>query len=513
MQRLTSFLENRWVDGQAPHTPLHDATTGYAVAETSTRGLDLGAALAHARTVGGRSLRALTFAERGAMLGELARCLHTHRDALLDLSRQNYGATRSDGKFDVDGAAGTLAFYARLGADLGDRRFLLDGEAEGVGRSARFVGQHLLTPRRGVALHINAFNFPAWGMAEKLAVSLLAGVPALVKPATATALVTWRIVQLWQEEDLLPEGAVSLLCGSAGDLLDHLQPQDVIAFTGSSTTGRTLRGHPRVVELGIPVNVEADSLNAFVLGPDAEPGEPTFEMFARELVHELTQKAGQKCTAVRRVLVPVHLLDDVREAVADHLSRQGLGDPASKDVRIGPVATADQHAAVTKGVAELEAFMDTFVAWEGDLPDHGWFVRPQLFLTDQGVHAAFVHDEEVFGPVATVLSYSGDPAEAVAIVARGGGGLVCSVYSDDAAWATEVVGELAPWHGRIQWGSAKVADQGMGPGTVLPGFVHGGPGKAGGGEELGGLRGMRFYQQRTAVQGDRVLLERAFGTA
>ncbi len=511
MERLTSRLQDAWIDGASPHALLVDAVSGQAVAEASSNGLDLGAALAFARTVGGPSLRALTFAQRGALLKSLSGVLHTHRDELVDLSRANYGSTRGDAKFDVDGASATLAYYASVGAKLGDRAVLLDGDAEAIGRSARFVGQHVLVPRQGVALHINAFNFPAWGMAEKLAVSLLAGVPALVKPATATALVTWRVVQLWDEAGLLPAGAVSLLCGSAGDLLDHLAPQDVIAFTGSSDTGRTIRSHAKVIALGIPVNVEADSLNASVLGPDVEPGEPTFEMFVSDMVRDLTQKAGQKCTAIRRVFVPTDLLESVREALSDHFERVVVGDPDARETSVGPVSTAAQLRDVNRGVDTLASHFDELIAAKGDLPEAGFFVRPRVFVTDQGADAPFVHEHEVFGPVATVLTWDGDADAAVAMVAKGGGGLVASVYSDDESWAGRVVLGLAPWHGRIHWGSKKVADQSPGPGTVLPNLVHGGPGKAGGGEELGGVRGMRFYQQRTAIQADRTLLERVLG--
>lgn len=510
MQRLSSFVEDRWVEPVGGQV-LVDAVSGAPVAEAGAQGLDRGAALAHARRVGGPSLRAMTFAERGALLQRLSAAVHALREELVDLSRANYGATRGDAKFDVDGASGTLAFYGALGASLGERTLLWDGEAEPIGRSARFFGQHLLVPRQGVAVHINAFNFPAWGMGEKLAVSLLAGVPALVKPATATALVTWRVVRAWHEQGLLPAGAVSLLCGEAGDLLDHLEAQDVVAFTGSSDTGRLVRGHRRVVALGVPVNVEADSLNAAVLGPDAEPGEPTFEMFAADVVRDLTQKAGQKCTATRRVLVPTHLLDAVREAFVDRLAQAPMGDPSAKGVAVGPVATAQQARDVRAGVEALAAHHATLAEGPGEPVGDGFYVRPRLFVTDRGAEATGVHDHEVFGPVATVLTYDGSADAAVRIVAAGGGTLVTSLYTDDPAFAGAVITGVGPWTGRVYWGSRKVADQGVGPGTVLPGFTHGGPGKAGGGEELGGLRGMRFYQQRVAVQGDKALVERALG--
>lgn len=511
MLTLDSLLNNRWIAGTGAPERLVDPTSGQVVAETSTEGLDRGAALAYAREVGGPALRAMTFAERGALLKAMARAIHAHREALLTLSTEAYGATRGDGKFDVDGAAGTLAFYAGLGKRLGDARWRVDGDDEGVMDSKRLVGRHLCVPRHGVAIHINAFNFPAWGMAEKLAVSLLAGVPALVKPATPGASVAWRIVRIWHEEGLLPDGAVSLLCGEPGDLLDHVGPQDVVAFTGSSATGRLVRGHPAVLATGCRVNVEADSLNASVLGPDVAPGDATFEQFAREVVHELSQKAGQKCTAVRRVLVPEALLEDVREAFADHLSRLVMGDPSDKATRVGPLATERQHTVVEAGLSALSALTDPFAEAGGDVPAGGAFVRPQVRVRRAGVDDAWIHTHEVFGPVATVLPYDGAAETAVREVARGGGGLVCAVYSDDRDWARDVILGVAPWHGRVWWGSAKVADALVTPGTVLPGFIHGGPGKAGGGEELGGVRALGLYEQRVAVQGDRVLLERILG--
>ncbi|TNE84403.1 MAG: 3,4-dehydroadipyl-CoA semialdehyde dehydrogenase [Deltaproteobacteria bacterium] len=512
MRQLKSFLEGRWVSGDAPASTLTNAVTGEAIAETSTRGLDLGAALRYARTVGGPTLRAMSFAERGAALKAMGKVIHAHRDELIELAAENSGNTRGDAKFDVDGASGTLAYYGALGKRMGDAKWLLDGPSEPIGRAPRFVGQHLFVPRQGVAVHINAFNFPAWGMGEKLAVSLLAGVPALEKPATATAVVTARIVELWHEAGVLPEGSVSLLAGSAGDLLDHLDAQDVVAFTGSGDTGRMIKGHPRVLDLNIPVNVEADSLNAAILGPDVKKSSDTFAMFLNEVVRDLTQKAGQKCTAIRRILVPASSVEWVWEALVDRMGTHAMGDVNDRATTVSPLATAAQQRDILAGIAELEAAADASWTHPQELPDgKGFWVAPRLFRTDKGINAPFVHDHEVFGPVGTVVVYSGEASDAVAIVAKGGGGLVSSVYSDDRGFGGEVVLGLAPWHGRLQWGSKKVHDQGMGPGTVLPGFVHGGPGKAGGGEELGGERGLRFYWQRTAIQGDRALLEKVLG--
>lgn len=509
MQRLESYLEGRWVAGSGAATPIVDPTTGETVAEASSGGLDLGAALRHARTVGGPALRGLTFAQRGAVLEGLSAAVHANRDELIEVSRRSGGTTRGDAKFDVDGASGTLAWYAAAGKRLGDRRLLLDGEPEGVLRSKRFVGQHVWVPRHGVAVHVNAFNFPAWGMAEKLAVALLAGMPALTKPATATAPLAVRIAELWVATGLVPPGALSLLAGPAGDLLDHVGPQDCVAFTGGSDTAARVRAHPAVVRHNVRVNVEADSLNVSILGPDADRASDTFQMFVNDVVRDLVQKAGQKCTAVRRILVPRDRADEVVEALADRLGRATVGDPADKATEIGPVAGPGQQRVVREGIAALEGVAR--LVWRAEAPAHGCFVPPSLFRSDAGLDAPYVHDHEVFGPVATVLPWSGDGDEAVAIAARGGGGLVASVYSDDEAWAGAVVLGLAPWHGRVHWGSRKVHDQSPGPGTVLPNLVHGGPGKAGGGEELGGDRGLRFYWQRTAIQADRALLERMFG--
>jgi len=511
MISLRSRLEGRWVEGEGKEIALRDPTSGEVVATARAAGSDLGRALAFARDTGGPRLRAMPFVARAAILEGLAGAVHGARDELIELSRRSGGTTRSDAKFDIDGASATLQAYAVLGRSLGERTFLLDGEAEGVLRSKRFVAQHLLVPRRGVAVHINAFNFPAWGMAEKAAVAWLAGMPVLSKPATSTSPLAVRIAELWVDTGLLPEGAFNLLVGPAGDLLDHLGPQDNVAFTGGSETARQVKGHPSVVAHNVRVNVEADSLNVSILGPDVAPGSDTFQMFVNDAVRDLTQKAGQKCTAVRRIFVPTALADDAVAALVDRLSRVRVGNPAARDTDVGPVASDAQRASVEQGLAALEEV--AVRVWRADAPEGGAFVSPSLYRTDAGRDASVVHEREVFGPVATVVPYTGEGDEAVSLAARGGGGLVASVYSDDPAWAGPVVLGLAPWHGRIHWGSQKVHDQSPGPGTVLPTLVHGGPGRAGGGEELGGLRGLQFYMQRTAVQADRGLLDRVLGAS
>lgn len=509
MRVVQSYLKDQWIAGAEPSTELFDAWTAQPIAKASSNGLDLGGALAYARAIGGPNLRKRTFAQRGELLKRLQEIVHGARDELIELSRENSGNTRSDAKFDVDGASGTLAYYASLGKRLGDKTFLLDGPAEPLLRSPRFVGQHVVVPRTGVAIHINAFNFPAWGLCEKLAVAFLAGIPVFAKPATATCVVTARIVELWTAANALPAGTLALLCGSAGDLLEHVGPQDVIAFTGSGDTGRTVRSHPKVVAWSVPVNVEADSLNAAVLGPDVEPGSETFQMFVNEVSKDLTQKAGQKCTAIRRIIVPEALADAATEALVERLQQAVLGNPDERATTVSPLATASQQRDIRRGIAALS---ETATLVHGDpdaIPANGYFVGPCLFRAEGGVDAAFVHDHEVFGPVATVIPWDGEADGAVAIVARGHGCLVTSVYSDDVAWSGKVILGIAAHNGRVQWGSKKIHDQGAGPGTVLPNLVHGGPGKAGGGEELGGERGMRFYSQQTAIQGDRALLERA----
>ena len=516
METLQSYLAGEWIAGTGKMATLVDPTTEAPVAQASTEGLDLGKAIAFARSEGGPALRALTFAQRGELLRALSRLLYTHRDALIELAIKNGGNTRSDAKFDIDGASGTLAYYADLGKELGDARFLLDGDGIQLGRAPRFFGQHVSVPRHGVAVHVNAFNFPAWGLGEKAACALLAGMPVVAKPATSTALVTWRIVQLIVEAGILPRGALSLVTGSPGDLLTHLGGQDVLAFTGSSDTGTMLRLLPTVAGRSVRVNVEADSLNGAVLGPDAQPGSDTYNLFLKDVVRDMTQKAGQKCTAIRRIFVPRALLDQVREDLVERLREIKVGDPALDGVTVGPLATAQQLRDVRAGIERLAA--EAKVAHGGLGPfekvgvagDKGYFVQPTLFVNEAPEKAKAVHEHEVFGPVSSLLPYA-DTASLVGDVQKGAGGLVCSVYSDDRAFVTEVVFGIAPFHGRLMLGSEKIADQTPGPGTVLPSLVHGGPGRAGGGEELGGLRGLAFYSQRTAVQGARPVLDAMLG--
>lgn len=509
MKELASFVSGKWASGKGKPAELVNPATEEVLATTSTEGIDFGAAVTFARERGGRALRAMTFAQRGEMLRAMSRAIHAKRDELLALAMANGGNTRGDAKFDVDGAIGTLAAYADLGVELGETHVLADGEGIQLGRGARLFGQHVWLPREGVAVHVNAFNFPAWGLAEKAATALLAGMPVISKPATSTALVTHRLVEILVEEKVMPEGVLSLVCGAPGDLLARLGGQDVLAFTGSSVTAAKLRAGTSIVQEATRINVEADSLNAAVLGPDVEAGSELMNLFVGDVVREMTQKTGQKCTAIRRIYVPRERIDEVIERLSDRLAGVRVGDPARDDVTMGPVSTAQQLRDVREGIAKLESCAKVVVGG-GDVPPSGFFVPPTLLRCDEPTGADAVHRHEVFGPVATVMPY-GSLDALTTLVAAGGGGLVTSVYSDDKVFVRTAAVRLAPHHGRLVLGSTKVAGQALPPGMALPHLVHGGPGRAGGGEELGGRRGMSFYMQRTALQGDRALLEAIVG--
>lgn len=508
MKKLRSYLSGSYFEADSGFVPLFDPSTEAEIAQASSRGAELGAALDFGRRVGGPALRALTFAQRGELLRAMSKVLRDHRDELLELSRRSNGTTAGDGAFDIDGASGTLAYYGGIGRALGDRKFLAEGDGIQLAKSEAFWGQHVLVPRHGVAVHINAFNFPAWGFAEKAACALLAGMPVLTKPATATALLAERCAELIVEAGILPEGAFQLLCGPAGDLLDHLGPQDVLAFTGSAETARELRTHRNVLSAGPRMNVEADSLNAAVLAPDAGPGSAAFELFVKEAVREMTQKAGQKCTATRRLLVPAQHLDAVVEALRARLAKTLVGDPADPAVRMGPLATAAQLRDAEQGIALLREEAELLLGGSridgaGAPAGKGYFLAPTLLLARAPHEAEAVHHHEVFGPVATVLPYGGEPAEAAALVARAGGTLVSSAYSDDGDFLAAFLAEAGAHTGRLYVGSSASAEAAVGPGAALPQTLHGGPGRAGGGEELGGQVGLRLYLQRLALQGAR----------
>ncbi len=511
-KQLKSYVSGQWTSGSGTPRPLYNPCTEEVIAETSTEGIDFAAALQFARSAG-PALRAMTFAQRGEMLGALASAWHEYRDELLQLATDSGGNTRSDAKFDVDGATGTLAYYASLGKKLGARTLLADGDMEQLTLAPRYVGQHVLVSRLGAAVHINAFNFPAWGMGEKLAVSLLAGMPTLVKPATSTAPLAARLAEIAIASGVLPEGALSFVAGPCGDLVDHMGFQDVLAFTGSADTGTLLRSKANVIAESVRVNVEADSLNSAVLGPDVDRESATYDMFLREVARDMTQKAGQKCTAIRRIFVPEDMLDAVLGDLGEELGRIKTGNPNSRGVRVGPLSTASQLRDGLAGIEQLKSCAEVVLGGErGELVDvddgKGYFLSPTLLCARDPGSADAVHSLEVFGPVATVMPYPGDVDELCGWIGKGRGGLVSSIYSDKKSFVEKMLLGIAPYHGRLTVGNERVAEHSPGPGSVLPALVHGGPGRAGGGEELGGLRGLSLYMQRTAIQGSKPLLEK-----
>ncbi len=504
MALLRSFVGGAWVAPAGDGRPVFDAVTGEEVARVSSAGIDMAAALEYGRGTGGPALRALTFHQRAALLKSLGSMLREHRDELYALSARA-GSTLYDAKFDVDGGIGVLLSYASRGRrELPNDTIYVEGAAEPLGKGGQFLGQHVLTPLRGVAVQINAFNFPVWGPLEKLAPAFIAGMPSLVKPATQTAYLTARLVELIAASGLLPEGSLQLVCGSVGDLLDHLGEQDLVAFTGSATTARTLRAHPAVVARSVRFNAEADSLNCSILGPDAAPGTPEFDLFVKQLIAEMTVKAGQKCTAIRRALVPDAMAGEVTDAVVAALAGVVVGSPADKSVRMGALASLDQRTEVRRSVSELLpagrlVFGDPDrVEVAGADPERGAFISPLLLRCDDAARVE-PHEVEAFGPVSTVIGYR-DAADVVQLAARGRGSLAGSVVTADPGFARDVVTGLAPWHGRILVLDRDDAAELTGHGSPLPVLVHGGPGRAGGGEEMGGIRGVLHHMQRTAVQ-------------
>lgn len=522
MERLQSYLNGAWRSGDGDVATLVNPSTEQPLAEiASVRGL--GDALAWGRAVGGRNLRALSFGERAERLGKLAKVIHGQRDELIGVAIANGGNTRGDAKFDIDGATAVLASYAALLPTLGTGPWLVEGEAAPLHKGAKIRAQHVLLPRRGIAVHVNAFNFPAWGMIGKLAVAFAAGVPVISKPATSTALLAARIAKIVLDSGLVPEGAFQLLLGSAGDLLDHVGPQDVVAFTGSADTGARIRGHGRVLATNARVNIEADSLNAVVVAGDVETGTELFDLVVRDLAIELTQKAGQKCTATRRILVPNALLPDLRDALVDRLRAiaEKTGDPSDENVRMGPLSTKQQLADARTGVADLARHAErvqgdpTRTSFAGVAPGTGYFLEPILLQATEAAAkdpgSAF-HQREVFGPVATLLPYDGTVETAASIVALGEGSLVGTLYSDDRETTTAAIAALSPWLGRLVLGTEKLAGAALSPGCVFPVCNHGGPGRAGDGGELGGRSGLSFYLQRTTLQGGGAELSRLLGT-
>ncbi len=504
MTVLRSYVSGAWAGPADGGRPVLDAVTGEEVIRVSSAGLDLGAALGYGRATGGPALRELTFHQRAGLLKSLGTMLREHRQELYALSART-GATLADSRFDIDGGIGVLLSYAsRAKRELPNDTVMAEGPVEPLGKGGHFAGQHILTPLLGVAVQINAFNFPVWGPLEKFAPAFIAGVPSLVKPATQTAYLTARLVELIVDSGLLPDGSLQLVCGSAGDLFDHLTEQDSVAFTGSAATAQQLRAHPAITGRSVRFNAEADSLNCSVLGPDAGPGTPEFDLYVGQLVTEMTVKAGQKCTAIRRALVPAALAGQVAEAVRDRLAQVVVGNPADKSVQMGALAGLEQREEVRRGV---KALLSAGRIVSGD-PDHvdvvgasaerGAFMAPLLLQADDPSRDE-PHQVEAFGPVATIIGYSG-PAQVIELAARGRGSLAGSVVTADLAFAREVVLGLAPWHGRLLVLDREDAGESTGHGSPLPLLVHGGPGRAGGGEELGGMRAVLHHMQRTAVQ-------------
>ena len=516
MTLLRSYVNGDWKTPDDEGRPVFDAVTGDEVARISSAGVDMAAALEYGRSAGGAALRDLTFHQRAALLKSLGSYLREHRDELYELSART-GATLGDSKFDVDGGIGVLLGYAsKARRELPNDTVYLDGGLEPLGKSGQFAGQHIMTSLRGVAVQVNAFNFPVWGPLEKLAPAFIAGVPSLIKPASQTAYLTERLVQLIVDSGLLPAGTVQLVCGSVGGLFDYLTEQDLVSFTGSAATARHLRGHPVVVSRSVRFNAEADSLNCSILGPDAGPGSAEFELFTKQLVTEMTVKAGQKCTAIRRAFVPAELADAVTDAVAERLATVVVGSPADPSVQMGALASLEQREEVRRSVKGLLAagrlvFGDPeHVEVVGANAERGAFISPLLLRCDDA-HRAEPHEIEAFGPVATIMGYTSTD-DVIGLAARGLGSLVGSVVTGDAQFARDVVLGVAPWHGRLLVLDSDDAAESTGHGSPLPSLVHGGPGRAGGGEEMGGIRGVQHYLQRTAVQASPRVLSAVTGT-
>ncbi|HSF19083.1 MAG TPA: phenylacetic acid degradation bifunctional protein PaaZ [Vicinamibacteria bacterium] len=515
MITLQSYVRGEWKAGVGPPRLVRHAVTGEAIAQASSEGIDLSAMLDHARTKGGPALRAMTFPERASILKEMAGVLNQHLDELHAIAA-SYGATPKDARFDVEGGIGTLAFYASLGArKLPNSCFLVDGDAVPLSRDGNFVGRHVYVPLEGAAVQINAYNFPSWGMLEKFAPAFLSGVPSIVKPATPTAWLAHRLVEILIEARVVPEGTLQLVCGSVGDLLSHLTCQDIVCFTGSAATGAAIRSHPTIVKNAVRFNIEADSLNCILLGPDVTPGSTSYDHFLKEILSEMTVKAGQKCTAIRRVLVPEERSSLVVDALKERLAAIRVGDPREEGVRMGPLVDADAVRSAREGISRLRKEADV-VFGDPERSDFasqgGFFMEPVLLLCRDQLEARAIHEVEVFGPVATVINYD-SVEQALELARRGDGSLVGTIFSDDEAFVRQATFALAPYHGRLMVMDAKSAPESTGHGIVMPHLVHGGPGRAGGGEELGGQRSLYHYMQRVALQGDPERLEKLLAPA
>jgi oxepin-CoA hydrolase / 3-oxo-5,6-dehydrosuberyl-CoA semialdehyde dehydrogenase len=515
-EQLASYVAGAWYIAPDEGTAVADAATGETVARVSSTGLDTRALVDHARTVGGPALRRLTFQERAAALKELATYLDANKAAYHELSLAT-GATRRDGTGDIDGGIGTVfAFSNRARRELPDARVLVDGDVEPIGKGGTFVGRHVYTSLPGVALQINAFNFPVWGMLEKLAPAVLAGVPSIVKPATQTAYLTTAVMRDIIASGALPEGAVQFLCGASGDLLDHLGGEDVIAFTGSASTATVLRGNDAVTARAVRFNAETDSLNCSILGPDAVAGTPEFDLYVKEVSREITTKAGQRCTCIRRALVPESMVDDVIAGVRARLDKVVVGNPRNETVTMGALVSLHQRDEVRAAVAALGRAAEIVYGdpmWVNPVdadPARGAFMAPVVLLATGDRPEP--HEVEAFGPVTTLISYAAS-ADLGPLAARGGGGLVGSIVSYDPDFIRDMVVSAAPHHGRLLVLDRDCAGESTGHGTPMPQLVHGGPGRAGGGEELGGMRAVKRFMQRTALQGSPAVIAALAGGA
>ncbi len=505
MPQLENYVLGKWINGDGEGQSLFNAVNGEKIATASTKGVDMQAVLEYARTKGNPSLRKMTFHERGQMLRALALHLREHLDKFYSISYQT-GATKADSWVDIEGGIGNLFAYASLRRRFPDETYYLDGEHHQLGKANTFIGHHLLIPKEGTAIHINAFNFPVWGMLEKIAVNLLAGMPAVVKPATVTSFLTEAVVKEIIASGILPDGALQLLCGSAGDLLNHVTEQDVITFTGSASTGLMLKSNPHILASNIPFTMETDSLNCIVLGDDVTPGMPEWDIFIKEVRKEMTTKCGQKCTAIRRIFVPQNKLEEVHLALGKALAQTTIGNPLNEKVRMGSLAGETQRSEVKAQVQKLLASsqliygsLDSVELTDADAT-RGAFMSPLLLLNEQPFQNKAVHEIEAFGPVSTLMPYHSID-EAIALAKLGKGSLVSSFVTDDKKIAKQYVLGAGSWHGRILILNNACAKESTGHGSPLPLLVHGGPGRAGGGEEMGGLRGVKHYMQRVAIQG------------
>lgn len=505
MRKLGNLVGDTWIEGSGDGHTLYNAINGDAIYSASTDGIDVSTLYDYARNTGGPALRSMTFQERGLMLKALALHLNSKKEEFYKISWAT-GATRIDSWIDIEGGIGNLFSNASLRRKLPDTSFCVDGEYIPLSKGGTFGANHLLVPKEGVAVHINAYNFPVWGMLEKIAVNLLAGVPAIVKPATVTSYLTEVVVREIYNSGILPKGALQLLCGSARDILDYADERDVVTFTGSASTGQTLKAHPRIIQNSVPFNLEADSLNSAILGPDAAPGTPEFDLFVKEVRKEITVKCGQKCTAVRRIMVPENYIEDFQSALTAQLEKTVVGDPQVEGVRMGALVGTSQRDDVIAGVKTLQEEASIVYGSTEDInitgadASKGAFLNPILLRSDNPMVAKKVHEIEAFGPVSTLMPYK-DIAEAVELSKKGKGSLCCSITTHDKKHATEFVRNAASMHGRILVLDRECAKESTGHGSPLPLLVHGGPGRAGGGEEMGGLRGVKHYMQRTAIQG------------